>query len=200
MAPLKPLLKDIRACRICIDDPRGMPLPHEPRPVVRATATAKIAIYGQAPGIRVHKSGMPFTDPSGDRLREWMGVSEEEFYDETKVAIVPMGFCFPGYDANGADKPPRKECAPAWRQQLIDAMPNVKTAILVGGYAQKWHLGKSARSNLTETVEHWREYTPQYFPTPHPSWRNNSWLKKNSWFEAELLPVLRKRVRRLIQA
>ena len=193
------LLREIRACRICVEAPKGAPLPHEPRPVLRASTTAKIAVFGQAPGNLVHQSGKPFTDPSGVRLREWMGVSEAEFYDDTKVAIIPMGFCFPGYDAKGGDKPPRKECAVAWRARLMAAMPNIKTAILVGAYAQKWHLGDKARGNLTETVEAWRDFAPAYFATPHPSWRNNVWLKKNPWFEAELLPVLRKKVRMLLR-
>ncbi len=196
---LPKLLKEIRACQICVEAPRGAPLPHEPRPVLRASTTARIAVFGQAPGNLVHQSGIPFTDPSGDRLREWMGVSDVEFYDESRVAIIPMGFCFPGYDAKGGDKPPRKECAAAWRARLIAALPNIKTAILVGAYAQQWHLKDRARKTLTETVEGWREYTPQYFATPHPSWRNNVWLKKNPWFETELLPVLRRRVRALLR-
>ena len=196
---LPALLRDIRACRICVKTPRGAPLPHEPRPVLRASTTAKIAIFGQAPGNLVHQSGKPFTDPSGVRLREWMGVTDEEFYDERRIAIIPMGFCFPGYDAKGGDKPPRKECAQTWRAQLMAAMPNIKTAILVGAYAQKWHLGEGARKSLTETVAAWRDFSPTYFATPHPSWRNNTWLKKHPWFEAELLPVLRKRVRSLLK-
>ena len=181
------LLREIRACANlrCLLD--------------AASTTAKIAVFGQAPGNLVHQSGKPFTDPSGVRLREWMGVSEAEFYDDTKVAIIPMGFCFPGYDAKGGDKPPRKECAVAWRARLMAAMPNIKTAILVGAYAQKWHLGDQARGNLTETVEAWRDFAPAYFATPHPSWRNNVWLKKNPWFEAELLPVLRKKVLMLLR-
>lgn len=189
------LLKDIRACRRCIEDPAGAPLPHEPRPVVQATVSARIAIFGQAPGTRVHASGKPFTDPSGDRLRDWLGIGEDIFYDEKRVAIIPMGFCFPGLDAKGGDLPPRKECAPLWRARLMAALPNLQTAILVGQYAQKWHLGKDAKKTLTETVGAWADYAPTYFPTPHPSWRNNAWLKKNPWFEASLLPVLRKKVR-----
>ncbi len=195
---LSALLRKIRACRICVETPMGAPLPHEPRPVLSASTTARLAIFGQAPGNLVHQSGRPFTDPSGDRLREWMGVSKDQFYDESLIAIIPMGFCFPGYDSKGSDKPPRKECAIAWRARLMASMPNIKTAILVGGYSQKWHLGDKAGKNLTETVENWRRYSPRYFPTPHPSWRNNVWLKKNPWFEAELLPVLRRRVRALL--
>jgi uracil-DNA glycosylase len=196
---LSSLLRDIRACRICVETPRGAPLPHEPRPVLRASATAKLAVFGQAPGNLVHQSGRPFTDPSGVRLREWMGVSEEEFYDDARIAIIPMGFCFPGYDAKGDDRPPRKECAAHWRAWLMTALPNIKTAILVGAYSQGWHLGGKARGNLSETVKAWRDYAPKYFTTPHPSWRNNAWLKKNPWFETELLPVLRRRVRALLR-
>ncbi len=192
------LIKDIRNCTICVDDPKGAPLPHDPRPVLQASKSARLAIFGQAPGKRVHESGKPFTDPSGDRLREWLGVSDDEFYDPKRIAIIPMGFCFPGYNDKGADLPPRKECAAHWRARLMDALPNIETALLVGGYAQKWHLGKGAKSSLTDTVADWKEFAPRYFPTPHPSWRNNAWLKKHPWFEADLLPVLRRRVRRLI--
>ena len=195
---LAPLLKEIRNCRICIETPIKTVLPHEPRPVLQISKTAKLAIFGQAPGNLVHQSGKPFTDPSGVRLRNWMGVSDEEFYDAKRVAIIPMGFCFPGYDAKGGDLPPRKECAAHWRARLMAAAPNIKTVILVGGYAQKWHLEKGMRKSLTDTVAAWREFTPGYFPTPHPSWRNNGWLKKHPWFEEELLPVLRKRVRALL--
>lgn len=193
------LLKEIRACRICIEAPLKTPLPHEPRPVLQISKTAKLAIYGQAPGNLVHQSGKPFTDPSGDRLRAWLSVSDEEFYDETRVAIIPMGFCFPGYDGKGGDLPPRKECAAHWRARLMAAAPNIKTAILVGGYAQKWHLEGDTKRSLTDTVAAWRDFTPKFFATPHPSWRNNGWLKKNMWFEEELLPVLRKRVRTLLR-
>lgn len=194
---LGPLLKDIRACRICVDAPDKSALPHEPRPIVQAARSARIAIFGQAPGNIVHQTGIPFNDPSGDRLREWMGVTRETFYDPKKLAIIPMGFCFPGNDAKGGDLPPRKECARAWRANLIEALPNIETAILVGGYAQKWHLGDRAAKTLTETVKAWRDVAPTYFPTPHPSWRNNVWLKKNPWFEGDVLPVLRRRITRL---
>lgn len=192
--PLGSLLKKIRACRHCLESADAAPLPHEPRPVVQADERARIAIFGQAPGTRVHASGKPFTDPSGDRLREWLGIGDDIFYDETRVAIIPMGFCFPGLDAKGGDLPPRKECAPLWRQRLLSALPNLRTTILVGQYAQKYHLGKRAKKTLTETVGAWADYGPEYFPTPHPSWRNSGWLKKNPWFETDLLPVLRKRI------
>lgn len=192
------LLRDIRACRICVDAPAGAPLPHEPRPVLQASQTARLGVFGQAPGNLVHQSGRPFTDPSGVRLREWMGVTDEEFYDQKRIAVIPMGFCFPGYDEKGGDLPPRKECARAWRTKLMAALPALQCAILVGSYAQKWHLEAGAEKTLTATVRKWRDFAPGYFPTPHPSWRNNAWLRKNPWFETELLPVLRKRVRSLL--
>ncbi len=196
---LAPLLKEIRACRICIDAPDRAPLPHDPRPVLQASRSARIAVFGQAPGNLVHQTGVPFNDPSGDRLRDWMGVTREAFYDPKKLAIIPMGFCFPGYDAKGGDLPPRRECARAWRERLMDALPNIETAILVGGYAQKWHLKARASKSLTDTVRGWRDVAPAFFPTPHPSWRNNAWLKKNPWFESDVLPALRRRVRRLMK-
>ncbi len=189
---LDDLLKDIRACTYC-------DLPHEPRPVLMASSTARLCIAGQAPGTRVHASGKPFTDPSGDRLRDWLGVTEEEFYDTTNFAIVPMGFCFPGLDAKGGDLPPRKECAPKWRQQVFDGMGNLELTLLVGAYAQTWHLGKERPRTLTATVEKWRDYAPDFLPLPHPSWRNNVWLKKNPWFEAEVVPYLQERVRGILE-
>lgn len=185
------LLADIRACRLC---ERFL----EPRPVLHVTAKAKLLVVGQAPGMRVHKSGMSFDDPSGDRLRDWMGVDRDTFYDEHRVNIAAMAFCFPGYDAAGADKPPRPECAATWRERLYAARPAYDLTLLVGGHAQRWHLGDRARANMTETVEAWRDCGPRYIPLPHPSWRNNGWLKKNPWFETELLPVLRRRVRRVL--
>lgn len=197
------LVADIRACRRCRDDPTGRPLPHEPRPVLRVSATARIGVFGQAPGTRVHASGTPFTDPSGVRLRAWMGVSDDEFYDTTRIAVIPMGFCFPGLDAKGGDLPPRRECAPLWRDRLMTALPRLDLVLLVGQYAQWWHLGAEARVGLTETVARWREIVgregqPVLVPLPHPSWRNNGWIKRNPWFEAELLPWLRGAVRERI--
>ncbi|MEL7028085.1 MAG: uracil-DNA glycosylase family protein [Pseudomonadota bacterium] len=180
------LLSEIRACRHCAEA-----LPHEPRPVLRASATARLAIVGQAPGTRVHASGKPFTDPSGDRLRSWMGIDEAAFYDETRIAIVPMGFCFPGLDAKGGDLPPRKECAPLWHERVFEQLNDLQCVLLVGSYAQRRYLGSR---NLTQTVRAWREAPRPYLPTPHPSWRNNAWLKRNPWFERELLPELRARV------
>jgi uracil-DNA glycosylase len=187
------LLKDIRACRICAGK-----LKHEPRPVLRAAATARLCIASQAPGTRVHASGMPFTDPSGDRLRDWLGTDKETFYDQTRIAIVPMGFCFPGLDDNGGDLPPRKECAPHWRDRIFTNLPNLKLTLLVGSYAQAWHLKGRLKPTMTETVKAWRDYGPDFIPLPHPSWRNNGWIKKNPWFEAELLPHLRRRVSRIL--
>lgn len=195
---LEGLLPDIRDCRLCRDAPEGKPLPHEPRPVLQASATARLAIFGQAPGVRVHASGRPFTDPSGVRLRQWLGLDEETFYDAARVAVVPMGFCFPGLDAKGGDLPPRKECAPRWRARVMAQLTQVRTAVLVGSYAQAWHLG--ARAGVTGTVARWRDFAPRYFPAPHPSWRNNYWLKKNSWFEAELIPALRSAVQEALAA
>jgi uracil-DNA glycosylase len=170
---------------------------------LRASTTARLAVCSQAPGTKVYQSGIPFSDRSGDRLREWMGVTKEEFYDEARVAIVPMGFCFPGQDAKGADLPPRRECAPLWHRKLFAALPQIELVLAVGSYAQAWHLGEAARPTLQATMGDWREHLrrktrPRVFPLPHPSWRNNAWLKQNAWFEAELLPVLRREVRRLL--
>lgn len=196
---LEDLLAVIRACRICRDTPKNRALPHEPRPVLRVASSARIVVCGQAPGTRVHASGTPFTDPSGDRLRAWMGLDDAAFYDTARVAILPMGFCFPGHDAKGGDLPPRPECAPAWRHRVLAQMPNVRLILLVGSYAVKWHLGPAAKATLTETVAAWRQFAQpnatlaplRHFPLPHPSWRNNAWLKRNSWFHEELLPELR---------
>ena len=203
---LAALLAEIRGCRRCLEQPVGRPLPHEPRPVVRASSSAQVAVFGQAPGTRVHASGTPFFDPSGDRLREWMAVSADEFYDDTRVAIVPMGFCFPGLDAHGSDLPPRRECAPAWRARLMAALPRLEVVLLVGLYAQRWHLsvgGKAHRGSVTATVAGWRDVLARSGPCrmyvlPHPSWRNNHWIKCNPWFTDELLPVLRADVRRVL--
>jgi len=192
---LQTCLKRIRACRLCETE-----MSRPPRPVVQASAAAKILIVGQAPGNLVFQSGRPFTDPSGVRLRDWMHISEDDFYDETKVAIVPMGFCFPGYDKNGGDLPPMKRCAEEWRSQLLDLLPNIQLTLLIGGYAQKWHLGEKAARTLTATVQNWRDFlSEQIITTPHPSWRNNGWLKRNPWFESDLLPELQARVRLLLQ-
>lgn len=198
------LLRDLRACRICRDAPlRGPPLPHEPRPVIQASATARLCIAGQAPGTRVHASGRPFTDPSGVRLRHWLGLDETRFYDASKVAIVPMGHCFPGLDAKGGDLPPRAECAPRWRAPVFAALPAVELVLAIGQYAQAWHLRAERGPTVSETVANWRAIldrpvSPRVIPLPHPSWRNNGWLRKHPWFEAELLPVLCREVARLV--
>ena len=191
------LRASIAACRICRDAAVG-PLPHEPRPVVVLSTSARILIAGQAPGLRVHETGIPFNDASGDRLRDWLAVDRDQFYDPANFAILPMGFCFPGYDAHGSDLPPRKECAPRWRSAALDAMPQIRIVIAVGGYAQRWHLGKAAGS-VTDTVQGWRGYVDKgIIPLPHPSWRNTGWLRRNPWFEAEFLPELRRKVSRWI--
>ncbi len=201
---LNVLVTQVRKCRACRDTPKAgkLALPHEPRPVLQVSSAARIMIAGQAPGTRVHASGKPFTDPSGDRLRDWMGIAEDVFYDADKLAIVPMGFCFPGLDAKGGDLPPRTECAPLWRDGLMQAMPQVTLVLAIGMYAQKWHMGNQQKSTLTETVRNWRQYHEMnpvsVIPMPHPSWRNTGWLKKNPWFEAELLPVLKADVKALV--
>ena len=192
---LTALLGDIRSCRLCAHD-----LPHEPRPVLRMSATARLCIAGQAPGLRVHKSGTPYTDPSGDRLRAWLELDSATFYDESRVAIVPMGFCFPGYDEAGADKPPRAECARTWHDRLFASAPRFTLILAVGGYAHRYHLKGGPKKSVTETVRAWKEYGPVTVPLPHPSWRNNGWLKKNPWFEEELIPFLRERVRAALSA
>lgn len=201
--PLDSLVSEIRACRICVEAPIGRPLPHEPRPVVWASSRAKILISGQAPGTKVHLSGKPFTDRSGDRLRDWLGVSSDEFYDTDRFAIAPMGFCFPGQDAKGSDLPPRRECAPAWRARLMAAMPQIELVLAVGIYAQAWHLAEVRAGSLTETVSNWRRHAggnalPVVVPLPHPSWRNTAWLKRNPWFGTDLLPFLKTEIRRRI--
>jgi uracil-DNA glycosylase len=190
---LKGLLSEIRACRICETE-------LEPRPVIHATGRAKLLVSSQAPGLRVHRSGKSFDDTSGDRLRAWMGVTRDEFYDDRRIALAGMAFCFPGYDADGSDRPPPPICAQHWRARLLAVLPRIELNLLVGSYAQRWHLGDAMKSNMTETVRAWREYGPHHIPLPHPSWRNNGWLKQNPWFESELLPYLRKRVRRLLSS
>ncbi|MDE1996443.1 MAG: uracil-DNA glycosylase family protein [Rhizobiaceae bacterium] len=203
---LQALRDAIAACRVCRDAPsRGdaYRLPHEPRPVAVLSANARILISGQAPGLRVHESGVPFNDASGDRLRQWLDVDRDSFYNRDHFAIAGMGFCFPGYDAKGGDLPPRRECAPLWRQRTMDAMPQIELVLTIGQYAQAWHLGAARMGSVTETVAEWRRYlfsnhSPAVLPLPHPSWRNSGWLKRHPWFEAELLPVLRERVKILV--
>jgi len=190
---IEKLFREIRACTYCAEN-----LPMGPRPVVRGSASARVCIIGQAPGVRVHRSGVPWDDPSGKRLRGWLGVDDHTFYDETRFAIIPIGFCYPGTMENGGDYPPRKECAPLWHAPVIDALENVELTLLVGSYAQAYYLGKSRRKTMTETVRSWRDYGPDILPTPHPSWRTTGWQKKNPWFDDEILPEIRRRVKVLI--
>jgi uracil-DNA glycosylase len=203
-AVLDALACKVRACRICVDRPIGKPLPHEPRPVLVPSATARILIAGQAPGARVHASGTPFDDRSGDRLREWMGVEREAFYDPSRIAILPMGFCFPGNDIRGGDLPPRRECAPAWRARLLELMPQVELVLVLGMHARAWHLPAHAGEPLSHTLADWRPIwnrpeLPRTLPLPHPSWRNTAWLRASPWFEADVLPVLRAAVAALLR-
>ena len=186
------LSNKIRACRICADQFSTTHTAHAPKPVVWFEPNAKVLIAGQAPGARVHKSGQPFTDPSGDRLRDWLGMDENIFYDQGRVAIVPMAFCFPGYSTVGADLPPPPICARTWHEQVMETLQSIELAVLVGSAAHKWHL--ETQNSVTKTVQSWRDHAPRVFPLPHPSWRNTAWLKRNPWFEAEVLPDLRQRV------
>ncbi len=191
---LEEALHAARACEHCIDV-----LPLGPRPVARASLTARLLIVGQAPGTRVHETGIPWNDPSGDRLRQWMGLDRDTFYDESRIAIIPMGLCYPGRDAHGGDAPPRSCCAPLWHARLVPLLPRLELILLVGGYAQAYYLGDSVGASLTETVRHWRDFQPDFLPLPHPSFRNNAWLKRNPWFDAEVLPHLRERVAELVK-
>ena len=188
----------IGECRLCADQFLATETAHEPRPVLIPSTTARVLIAGQAPGARVHASGIPFDDPSGDRLRDWLGLDREAFYDPARLSIVPMAFCFPGYDAKGSDLPPPKQCAQTWRDQVMHTMPQIELTLLIGQYAQAWHMGRSRKRTLTDTVRAWREYGPNVLPLPHPSWRNTAWLKKNPWFAEEVLPWLRAEVSRLV--
>ena len=192
-ADLADLLADVRACTLC-----AAHLPLGPRPVLRARASARLLIVSQAPGTRVHETGIPWNDRSGESLRAWLETEPDTFYDDSRIAIVPMGFCYPGVDARGGDKPPRRECAATWHAPLMAALPNIELTLLIGQYAQARYLGKRRRASLTETVRSWRDYGPRYLPLPHPSWRNTAWLRKNPWFEAELVPDLRTRVHALL--
>ena len=187
MTALTALLKKVRACSHC-----AAHLPLGPRPIVRIAPTARLLIIGQAPGTKVHESGVPWDDKSGDRLREWLAVDTDTFYDEGRIAIMPMGFCYPGVDKNGGDAPPRPECAPLWHEQLCQHLPNIKLTLLIGMYAQAYYLGPRRKKTMTETVKAWAEYQPEgLLQLPHPSWRSTGWLKKNPWFETDVLPVLR---------
>lgn len=182
---LQSLLSEVRSCRVC-----EAHLPLGPRPVVHMEHTARIVIIGQAPGTRVHQTGIPWNDPSGDHLREWMQISRKDFYDPGRIAIMPMGFCYPGKKGQG-DAPPRPECAPTWHEALLSLLPHVTTTLLVGQYATKYYLGSAGKRTLTETVRAFRDYRPDFFPLPHPSWRSKAWIRKNPWFADDVLPALR---------
>jgi uracil-DNA glycosylase len=185
------LLAEVRSCRACEQQ-----LPFEPRPLLVATTTARLLIVGQAPGTRAHESGVPWNDASGERLREWMDIDRKRFYDKRHIAIIPMGYCYPGRGRSG-DLPPRRECASLWLDQLLEHLPRLQLTLLIGQYAQRHYLGSRRKSTLTKTVRSWREYQPTFLPLPHPSGRNNAWMSRNPWFELEVLPALRRRCRKL---
>ena len=190
---LDAVLQDIRACRACAGE-----LPHAPRPVVRVFPETRLLICGQAPGRRVHDSGLPFTDPSGDRLRTWLGVDADTFYADRRIGVAAQAFCYPGTAGTGGDFPPPKRCASLWRPRLLAELPQVELTLLVGGHAQAWALGPRMAGSMTATVRAWRDYLPAILPLPHPSWRNTAWLKREPWFEAEVVPWLQARVRELL--
>ena len=190
---LKRILREVRACRICEGN-----LPFGPRPVVQLASTARLLIVSQAPGNKVHQSGIPWNDASGDRLRDWLKLDRSVFYDEPRVAILPMGFCYPGAGQSGADNPPRPECAPRWHERLLKHLPDIQLTLLVGQYAQQHYLGAARKGSMTETVKAFSLYGPQLFPLPHPSWRSAIWMRKHPWFEEAVIPELRKAVRKLI--
>jgi uracil-DNA glycosylase len=187
------LLLEVRACRICSAD-----LPFGPRPIVQLASTARLLIISQAPGSKVHQSGIPWSDASGDRLRDWLKLDRSVFYDEARVAILPMGFCYPGAGESGGDKPPRPECAPHWHDRLIKHLPDLQLTLLIGQYAHRHYLGAGRKNSMTETVRAFSEYDPKLFPLPHPSWRSVIWMQKNPWFEETIVPKLRKAVRKSI--
>ena len=189
------LLAQVRDCREC-----DQHLPLGPRPVLRASAKARVVMIGQAPGTKVHNSGIPWDDASGDRLRDWLGMDRDTFYSTERLAIVPMAFCYPGRASSGGDNPPRPECAPLWHGPLLEALPNLELTLLIGSHAQKYYLKKTAAKTMTETVRNWRNYLPGIIPTPHPSWRTTGWLRKNPWFETDVVPELRKRVANALNA
>jgi uracil-DNA glycosylase len=184
--PFDDLMLELRACRLC-----EAHLPLGPRPVMRGWPTSRLLIISQAPGTRVHETGISFNDRSGDRLRLWLGIDRTAFYDESKVAILPMGLCYPGVDRQGGDRPPRPECAPLWHPRVLSVMPEIKLTLLVGSYALKRYLPAMAKRSMTEIIQDWRQFRPAYFVLPHPSWRNTGWLKRNPWFDEEILPALR---------
>ena len=186
-------MKEAQACTLCAAE-----LPHAPRPVFRVGRSAHLLIVGQAPGRRVHETGLPWNDPSGDVLRAWLALDRDAFYDTRRIAIVPAGLCYPG-TVGGADLPPCRRCAPRWQPRFRAALAKLELTLLVGGYAQAYYLGKRRKATLGETVRAWREYLPAFFPLPHPSWRNRNWLRNNPWFESEVIPALRRRVKECIE-
>jgi len=194
MSDLAAAIRAARACRLCADQ-----LPLGPRPVFHLDARVRLLLISQAPGTKVHETGLPFNDRSGDRLREWLGVDREAFYGNKRFGIMAMGFCYPGVDARGGDRPPMKICAPTWHPRFLGLLPQVELKLLVGQYALARYLGKRRRASLTATVRAWRDYLPEFLPLPHPSWRNTHWLKQNPWFERDVVPVLRRHVRRLLE-
>jgi uracil-DNA glycosylase len=187
------ILREVRACRICEAE-----LPFGPRPIVQLASTARLLIISQAPGSKVHQSGVPWNDASGDRLRNWLKLDRSVFYDVAKVAIVPMGFCYPGAGENGGDNPPRPECAPHWHKRLLGYLPDIQLTLLLGQHAQRHYLMSKRKNSMTETVQAFSEYAPQFFPLPHPSWRSAVWMRKHPWFERAVIPELQKAVRKLI--
>lgn len=194
--PEPDLAAELRACRLCADRFAATVTQHQPRPVVWFAEGARVLVASQAPGMRVHQSGRPFADASGVRLRQWMGVDEATFYDRSRVAIVPMGFCFPGYDAKGSDLPPPKICAATWRDRIMQTL-QPQVTLLIGGHAMRWHLGLR---DVTQVVAGWRDHAPSIWPLPHPSWRNSGWLTRNPWFEAELVPQLQQTLAEVLGA
>jgi uracil-DNA glycosylase len=188
---LSALSREARACTLCSES-----LPFKPRPIFLVGRSARLLIVGQAPGRRVHETGLPWNDPSGDALRAWLAMDRAAFYDTSRIAIVPVGLCYPG-TVNGADLPPCRECAPAWQPRFRAALPGIRLTLLVGTYAQAFYLGQARKRTVGETVRAYREYLPEFFPLPHPSWRNKLWLKNNPWFERDVLPVLRRRIKAL---
>lgn len=191
-----PFLDEIHACRLCAERFAATRTRHRPRPVPWFWPGTRILVIGQAPGLRVHEAGKPFFDRSGDRLRDWMGVDAATFYDRRRIGVLPMAFCFPGYDAKGADLPPPRICAETWQARAMAFIGHVPLTLMVGSYAQHWHL--APRVSVAACVAGWRDHAPRVFPLPHPSWRNTGWLKRNPWFEAELLPVLRTQVAKVL--
>lgn len=190
------LHQEIAACTLCAERFAATATAHRPRPVVWFEPGARILVAGQAPGLRVHKAGKPFFDPSGDRLRQWMGIDAETFYDRSRIAIVPMAFCFPGYDDKGSDLPPPPICARTWHARVLDALPDIRLTVLLGGHALRFHL--KTKAGVTDVVSAWRDRAPAVFALPHPSWRNTGWLKRHPWFETDLVPALQKRVQAVL--